>query len=279
MPAASAAVLARSAASAAALAFEVAPRRPLDVRPGRDAAPLAAWLRGHPQVEIICRNRAGAYAEGARAGAPQAMQIADGWHLWRNLAQAVEKTVGAHHGCIRAAFAIPPVPKEPVLGDLVTKEPPTVETAPFVPPDGTLDSLGRPRRLVTRTIERYEAVQQRLTEGKTLAAIRRELRLDHSTVRRFARARSLDELLVKATNRETILDEYKTYTSGGPPDATTFPSSTVNCANKASPETSSASAATSARSKSPTAPGPSSHRWSLPSPGRHRSPAASSAGS
>lgn len=211
MPAASAAVLARSAASAAALAFEVAPRRPLDVRPGRDAAPLAAWLRGHPQVEIICRNRAGAYAEGAQAGAPQAMQIADGWHLWRNLAEAVEKTVGAHHGCIRAAFAIPPVPKEPVLGDLVTKEPPTVETAPFVPPDGTLDSLGRPRRLVTRTIERYEAVQQRLTEGKTLAAIRRELRLDHSTVRRFARARSLDELLVKATNRETILDEYKTY--------------------------------------------------------------------
>ncbi|MCX5394925.1 hypothetical protein [Streptomyces sp. NBC_00094] len=64
---------------------------------------------------------------------------------------------------------------------------------------------------MTRTSERYEAVQQRLTEGKTLAAIRRELRLDHSTVRRFTRARSLDELLVKATNRATILDEYKTY--------------------------------------------------------------------
>ncbi|MFH8837272.1 ISL3 family transposase [Streptomyces sp. NPDC017868] len=186
-------------------------RRPLDVLPGRDAAPLAAWLRGHPEVEIICRDRAGAYAEGARAGAPQAMQVADGWHLWRNLAEAVEKTVGAHNGCIRAAFAIPPAAKEPAAGDLVTKEPPTPETTSFVPPDGTLDSLGRPRRLVTRTIERYEAVQQRLAEGKTLAAIRRELRLDHSTVRRFARARSLDELLVKATNRATILDEYKTY--------------------------------------------------------------------
>ncbi|UXX97302.1 hypothetical protein N7U49_46500 [Streptomyces sp. AD2-2] len=79
----------------------------------------------------------------------------------------------------------------------------------FVPPDGTLDFAGRPRRLVTRTTERYEAVQQRLAEGKTLAAIRRELRLDHSTVRRFARARSLDELLVKATNRATLLDAYK----------------------------------------------------------------------
>lgn len=64
---------------------------------------------------------------------------------------------------------------------------------------------------MARTTERYEAVQQRLAEGKTLAAIRRELRLDHSTVRRFARARSLDELLVKATNRATLLDEYKPY--------------------------------------------------------------------
>jgi hypothetical protein len=124
---------------------------------------------------------------------------------------AAALTVGAHHSCIRAAFATPPVTKKPVAGALVTEGSPTIETAWFVPPDGTLDSLGRPRRLVARTIERYEAVQQRLAEGKSLAAIRRELRLDHSTVRRFARARSLDELLVKATNRATILDEYKLY--------------------------------------------------------------------
>ncbi|GAU71626.1 hypothetical protein SSP35_59_00060, partial [Streptomyces sp. NBRC 110611] len=42
-------------------------------------------------------------------------------------------------------------------------------------------------------------MQERLAEGKSLAAIGRELRLDHSTVRRFARASSIDELLVKAT--------------------------------------------------------------------------------
>lgn len=58
-------------------------------------------------------------------------------------------------------------------------------------------------------------MQQRPAEGKTLAAIRRELRLDHSTVRRFARARSLDECLVKATNRATLLDEYMPYLTGG----------------------------------------------------------------
>ncbi|MFF4353779.1 hypothetical protein [Streptomyces sp. NPDC001530] len=55
------------------------------------------------------------------------------------------------------------------------------------------------------------SLQQLLSEGKSLAAIGRQLRLDHATIRRFARAQSLDELLVKATNRASILDEHKPY--------------------------------------------------------------------
>ncbi|WP_433446040.1 hypothetical protein ACQPXS_01105 [Streptomyces sp. CA-142005] len=49
---------------------------------------------------------------------------------------------------------------------------------------------------MARTTERYATVQQLMSEGKSLAAINRQLRLDHSTVRRFTRAQSLDELVL-----------------------------------------------------------------------------------
>ena len=71
--------------------------RVVDVLRTREAGPLAAWLVRHPGVEIICRDRAGAYAEGARRGAPDA----DRFHPWQGLGRAVETCVATRRNCLR----------------------------------------------------------------------------------------------------------------------------------------------------------------------------------
>jgi transposase len=156
--------------------------RPVEVLPDRTAEPLAAWLRDHPGVEIICRDRASAYAEAARAAAPDAVQVADRFHLWRNLCQAVEKIAAAHRDCLRPPETEPhDDPAEPAF------------------PESAPEELEGLRAANTRL--RHAAVHDLLDKGVGITAIAEALDLDRKTVRRYTKADTAEQLLVAPSRR------------------------------------------------------------------------------
>jgi transposase len=164
---------------------DVATGTAVDLLPDRDAATVAAWLAAHPGAAVICRDRAGAYADAARQGAPDAVQVADRWHLYHNLAGHVEKTVARHRACLKDPQQPGPDPAQQRAAG---------------------SALARGVR------ERYEQVQTLRARGASIAAITRATGLAPQTVTRYCRSDSLAELLAVITDGPpSPLDAHKPY--------------------------------------------------------------------
>jgi transposase len=194
----------------ATVLLNMATHRPVDVLPDREADTLADWLKAHPEITIITRDRAGAYAEAAARGAPQATQCADRWHVWKNLGDAVEKTVIAHRACLPepepTVEATVDIDDHPVVAQA---ENTTANTAQNSMLDAGPDATSETKRIVVHFRERFTKIQTLRAQGMGIRAIAGELNLDRKTARRFFYATSVEDLLAKTLSRPSLLDEYK----------------------------------------------------------------------
>lgn len=180
------------------LLVDVETGRPVDILDDRSADSFAAWLQAHPGAEVICRDRAGCYSEGAARGAPDAVQVADRWHVWHNLGEAVERAVARHREHLAAAVQAPH------------------EAAPAAseePPQPREPETPRSDRVAVRTRLRHAEVHRLRAADRTFSEIAAELGITRNTVRRFARAASPEELRVRDSTgrRASALDDYEPY--------------------------------------------------------------------
>ena len=181
----------------------------VDLLPDRKAATLEEWLKAHPGAAVICRDRAGAYAEAARDGAPGAVQVADRWHLWHNLCEHVRDAAARHRDCLGE-----PAPGQPPAAcrhhdrdqDQDRDQDHGQDHGQDQGQDRDQDH-GRDREpqagpepgdLAAVIRERHAAVHRLLGQGSDQARIAGELGLAEGTVGRFRRAATADALLAAA---------------------------------------------------------------------------------
>jgi len=171
----------------------------VDVLPDRTADTLAAWLQGHPGVEIVSRDRSGAYADGAARGAPEAIQVADRFHLTRNLSEALDRCFNRYRGVIKQVGR-PDAPPGP--GDT-----PPIPIRP-APPCPTLEAEKERKRTARQA--RYALIRARYLKGASISALAREQRLNWKTVRKYAQADQCPERR-PAPRRPRLLTSYEPY--------------------------------------------------------------------
>ncbi len=183
----------------ATILVDLEQRRPVDLLPDRTADTLASWLRQHPGVEVIARDRSTEYTRGATEGAPTAIQVADRWHLLQNLREAVERVLHRNYAHLRHL----PIAAPTSLLPIAKIRPQRIR--PVTSSEQARQDVSRSQRRA-----RYDAVRQLAADGVAHREIARRLHLSRTTVRRFALAETFPER-VPQRRRASILDPYHAY--------------------------------------------------------------------
>lgn len=165
---------------------------PVDLLPDRTSEAFRVWLQGHPEIEIISRDRGDCYIKGADQGAPQAIQVADRWHLLHNLQEVLVQLVDRHRKQLKeAARSMRETTAVPV---------PAVVPVSCVRTGMTKAEQARDQRR-QRRFERYQQVIELHGQGLAVREIARQLRMHRRTVRLWVARKTLPERAIPCSRR------------------------------------------------------------------------------
>jgi transposase len=181
----------------------------IDLLPDRKAETAKTWMQTHPEIKIVSRDRGGDYAAGAREGAPQATQIADRFHMYKNLVEAVELTLARCRAEIRKN-AQATVQREEAEGSKLL-----VENTEFVSVENwkPAPDLGAERARLTRQaqrLDRYEQAQALRGQGLGNTEIAQRIGLTARTIQRWLKEDTLPQPQ-RRRKRRSSFDPYAGY--------------------------------------------------------------------
>jgi len=149
-------------------------RQPVDLLPDRSAETLKVWLARHPEIEIVSRDRSKVYAEAIKTGAPQAAQVADRWHLLKNLSDLVERFFIQNHRLLTETAA-------QIRCERLAKE--SEIKLPSLKEANQIDADSKPPPV--RRQKLFDLIKELQAKGKPIRAIARDLKIARNTVKRY----------------------------------------------------------------------------------------------
>jgi transposase len=176
----------------------------IDLLPDRSAEGFSAWLIAHPGVQIVSRDRGGYYAQGGRAGASEAQQVADRFHLVHNLHGALKRMLDRYHSDLKEAARVLAVSASSPIQTVSPLPAIRPATEPFDSP--VAEPLLSPAGL--RRLEVYQHVRELHGQGVSQRQIAKQLDLDRQTVAKFVHADEFPQRTIRRMRYGKQIDRY-----------------------------------------------------------------------